>query len=125
MEDTHISSPAKLELSPEDKFFGVLESNMMNYLDNRPAAYKFVLEQLRQFKGKHNFNSYIYNLDETHLNENDGIEDHLKDLTHKNEILKKGIRIQNKKLEENDAKAKNFDQLMAAYQKLNHEKNRL
>ena len=92
MEDTHISSPAKLELSPEDKFFGVLESNMMNYLDNRPAAYKFVLEQLRQFKGKHNFNSYIYNLDETHLNENDGIEDHLKDLTHKNEILKKGTQ---------------------------------
>lgn len=59
------------------------------------------------------------------MNENSGIEDHLKDLTHKNEILKKGIRIQNKKLEENDAKAKNFDQLMIAYQKLNEEKNRL
>lgn len=50
MEDSSISSPVKL--TPEDKFFGVLESNMMNYLNNRPAAYKFVTDQLREFKGK-------------------------------------------------------------------------
>lgn len=48
MEDTHIASPVKL--SPEDRFFGVLESNMMNYLNDRPAAYKFVISQLQQFK---------------------------------------------------------------------------
>jgi hypothetical protein len=81
-------------LSPEDKFFAVLEANLENYINDRPAAYEFIVGQLRSFKGKspHDIsNSYI--LEATSVSESERTHAHLQLLQHQNDILKKGIRI--------------------------------
>jgi hypothetical protein len=59
MEDTQINSgspsPAKLDLNPNDKFFAILESNLENYINDRPAAYNFITSQLKNYRGKYLF----------------------------------------------------------------------
>ena len=109
-------------LKPEDKFFCNLESNLENFINDRPAAYNFILGQLKLYQGKYfHILTAIFFLDDSNTN----LIEQMKLLAHQNSILKKGIRIQNAKLIENDAKAKNFDQLLAAYQKLSEEKQSL
>jgi hypothetical protein len=65
MEDTQINSgcpsPAKIyqDLNPDDKFFAILESNLENYINDRPAAYNFITQQLKNYRGKYLTNYFI------------------------------------------------------------------
>ena len=97
MEDSQICTGEKLdnhsELSPEDKFFAVLERNLENYINDRPAAYQFIISQLSNFKGKYHFLTAIFRVDETSANDQQESMAQLSELSHQNLILKKGIRI--------------------------------
>ena len=112
------------QLSPDDKFFAILESNLEKYMNNRPEAYEFIKSQLKNYRGKYltlKFsNSYIL-VEEVS-------DERLKTIADQNSILKKGVRIQNQKLMEcqqklqvNENKARNYDTLLEKYQQLEAE----
>jgi len=89
----------QLTNTPNDKFFSTLESNLKQFMDDRKAAYQFISNELKTFK-------------------EESSQQEMQHLNHKLEyhqwatsILKRGVQIQNKKLNENDAKAKHFDEL--------------
>ena len=42
----------QLTNTPNDKFFSTLESNLKQFMDDRKAAYQFISNELKTFKGK-------------------------------------------------------------------------
>ena len=92
------------EGTPVDRFFLSLESNLSQFMNDRAAAYDFISNQLKQFQQDSSSDL------ETQMQQK--LEYH----QWATAMLKKGVQIQNRKLQENNLKAKNFDQLQSSYQ---------
>lgn len=91
--------PEVPELSPEDKVFDCIENNILAYGQNRDGARAFIHSLLKDYSTA----------------KNSELTSALQQKEKEQKLLKKGIILYNKKVESNESKAKNYDQLMNNY----------